>query len=137
MRPNDEHFHGATECRSSYGWIFETIAQLYRFHHVGVDKVSTRFDEVKVTTEKLKEEGILSDYIYENLQELFELYPTLLPGQVQKGFEEDREKEIARLNSLYKKLAMTSADLSQELHDDIEEANEHEREMLFNRYNRY
>ena len=123
MSPFETKFdHGAGELRTKYAYLFSTIAEIYRYYHQD-SKPNTRFEDVKALAQKLFEEGCLSEYLYESLQQVFNLYPTLLPGVVQQGYEKDRKKEVEHLNRLNDLLSITQSDLSQELHDVIIEDN--------------
>ena len=116
--------HGAGEIRTKYAYLFSTIVELYRYYHLNA-KPNTRFESVKELAKELFEEGCLSEYLYESIQEAFRLYPTLLPGVVQQELERDEAKETEHLNKLYALLSITQADLSQQLHDVIVEDREH------------
>ncbi len=115
MSPN-EHDSGAGELRTKYAYLFNTVVELYRLFHQN-EKVAARFEMVVELTQKLYKEEIFDDYIFESLMAVYKLYPTLLPGVVKKGYEDNREKEIEHLNKLYELLSMTQSDLSQVYHD--------------------
>lgn len=115
MSPN-EHDAGAGELRTKYAYLFDTVVEIYRLYHQN-EKVATRFEIVVELTQKLYKEEIFDDYIFESLTAVYKLYPTLLPGVVQKGYEDNREKEIEHLNKLYELLSITQSDLSQLYHD--------------------
>ena len=118
-----EHDHGAGELRTKYAYLFDTVVEIYRLYHQN-EKVATRYERVVELTQKLYQEEIFDDYIFESLQAVYKQYPTLLPGVVQKGYEENREKEIEHLNKLYELLSMTQSDLSQLFHDILVEDRE-------------
>ena len=120
MSPNENYDHGASELRTKYAYLFSTIVEIYKFYHQE-EKPATRFETVVELTKKLYEEERIDDYIFESLQLVYKEYPTLLPGEVQKGYEEDREKELNHLNKLYELLSITQRDLSLRLHDIIKE----------------
>ncbi len=111
-----EHDAGAGELRTKYAYLFDTVVEIYRLYHQN-EKVATRFEIVVELTQKLYKEEIFDDYIFESLTAVYKLYPTLLPGVVQKGYEDNREKEIEHLNKLYELLSISQSDLSQLYHD--------------------
>ena len=109
MSPNEYYDHGASELRTKYAYLFSTIVEIYKYYHQE-EKPATRFETVVELTKKLYEEERIDDYIFESLQLVYKEYPTLLPGEVQKGYEEDREKELNHLNKLYELLSITQRD---------------------------
>ena len=115
MSPN-ECDASASELRTKYAYLFDTVVEIYRLYHQN-EKVAARFETVVELTQKLYEEEAIDDYIFESLTAVYKLYPTLLPGVVQKGYEDNREKEIEHLNKLYELLSITQSDLSQLYHD--------------------
>ena len=120
MSPNENYDHGASELRTKYAYLFSTLVEIYKLYHQE-EKPATRFETVVELTQKLYEEEVIDDYIYESLQVIYKEYPTLLPGEVQKGYEKNREKEIQHLNKLYELLLTTQKDLSQLFHDILAE----------------
>ena len=133
MSPN-EHDAGASELRTKYAYLFDTVVEIYRLYHQN-EKVATRFETVVELTQKLYKEEIFDDYIFESLTAVYKLYPTLLPGVVQKGYEDNREKEIEHLNKLYELLSITQSDLSQLYHDIwVEDRERFKREWLRKNY---
>lgn len=116
MSPYENHDHGASELRTNYAYLFDVVVRIYKLYHQN-EKVATRFETVVELTQKLYKEEIFDDYIFESLTAVYKLYPTLLPGVVQKGYEDNREKEIEHLNKLYELLSITQSDLSQLYHD--------------------
>lgn len=123
MSPYENHDHGASELRTNYAYLFDVVVRIYKLYHQN-EKVATRYETVVELTQKLYEEGIFDDYIFESLKAVYKLYPTLLPGVVQKGYEQNREKEIEHLNKLYELLSITQIDLSQLFHDILVEDRE-------------
>lgn len=123
MSPYEEHDHGAGELRANYAYLFDVVVRIYKLYHQN-EKVATRYEKVVELTQKLYQEGIFDDYTFESLQAVYKQYPTLLPGVVHKGYEENREKEIEHLNKLYELLSMTQIDLSQLFHDILVEDRE-------------
>ena len=120
MSPYENHDHGASELRTHFAYLFETVVRIYKLYHQN-EKVATRFENVVELTQKLYDEKVFDDYIFESLNAVYKLYPTLLPGVVQKAYEQDKKKEIEHLNKLYELLSMTQSDLSQLFHDIIVE----------------
>ena len=116
MSPNENYDHGASELRTKYAYLFSTLVEIYKLYHQE-EKPASIFETVVELTQKLYEEEIFDDYIFESLTAVYKLYPTLLPGVVQKGYEDNREKEIEHLNKLYELLSMIQSDLSQLYHD--------------------
>lgn len=133
MSPN-EHDAGASELRTKYAYLFDVVVRIYKLYHQN-EKVSTRFEKAVELTQKLYDEQVFDDYIYESLQAVYKQYPTLLPGVVQKGYETNREKEIEHLNKLYELLSITQSDLSQTFHDILVEDRERFRDEWARRNN--
>lgn len=133
MSPYENYDHGAGELRTKYAYIFETVAEIYKLYHQG-EKVATRYEKVVELTQKLYDEGVFDDYIYESLQGAYKQYPTLLPGVVQEGYKNNREKEIEHLNKLYELLSMMQSDLSQLFHDILVEDRERFRDDWIRRH---
>ena len=123
MSPLENYDHGASELRTKFAYLFDTVVEIYRLYHQN-EKVATRFEKVVDLTEKLFEEEIIDMYLYESLKMVYNQYPLLLPGVVKKGYEENRTKEVQLLNRLYELLSMTQSDLSQRLHDILVEDSE-------------
>ena len=134
MSPYENHDHGASELRTNYAYLFDVVVRIYKLYHQN-EKVATRFENAVEITQKLYDEKIFDDYMLESLKGLFKLYPTLLPGVVQKGYEENREKEIKHLNKLYELLLITQRDLSEVLYDILEEDQERLKKEWSKRYN--
>ena len=110
----------AKEVRSRYAFLFGTVSELYVMRNGG-DRPSTSFEDVQKTTEALKEDGYLSDYLYESLKALYALYPTMLPG---------KEHEQAELRNLFELLGIAIGDVAAEIADYQAEAESHDREYL-------
>ena len=133
MSPYENYDHGAGELRTKYAYIFETVVEIYKLYHQD-EKVATRYEKVVELTQKLYDEGVFDDYIYESLQGVYKQYPTLLPGVVQEGYKNNREKEIEHLNKLYELLSMMQSDLSQLFHDILVEDRERFRDDWIRRH---
>ena len=123
MSPYEKPYYSASELRTKYAYVFSTIAEIYKYYHRG-EKVGMRFEEVVKLVNQLKEEERLTEYLYESLEDLFKQYPTLLPGEVQKGYETNESKETEHLNRLGGLLSLVQSDLSLELHDLLKEEKE-------------
>ena len=123
MSPYERPDYSASELRTKYAYVFSTIAEIYKYYH-HEEKVGTRFEEVVKLVNQLNKEERLSEYLYESLKDLFEQYPTLLPGVVQNGYETNENKEIEHLNRLGGLLSLVQSDLSLELHELLKEEKE-------------
>ena len=134
MSPYENYDHGASELRTHYAYLFDVVVRIYKLYHQN-EKVATRYETVVELTLKLYDEEIFDDYIFESLKAVYKLYPTLLPGVVQKGYEENREKEIKHLNKLYELLLITQRDLSEVLYDILKEDQERFKKEWSKRYN--
>ena len=119
MSPTIENI-SAKEVRSRYAFLFGTVSELYVMRNGG-DRPSTRFEDVQKTTEALREDGYLSDYLYESLKALYALYPKMLPGI---------EHEKAELNNLFELLGIAIGDVAAEIADYQAEAEAHDRDSL-------
>lgn len=116
MSPYENYDHGASELRTHYAYLFDVVVRIYKLYHQN-EKVAARYEKVVELTQKLYDEEVFDDYIYESLQNVYRQYPTLLPGVVQEGYKKNRDKEIEHLNKLYELLSMMQIDLSQLFHD--------------------
>ena len=58
-----------SETRSKFAFLFNSIAELYRFYYG--KKLSTKFDDVKKMEEVLVKDGSLNDYLQSNLDSAF------------------------------------------------------------------
>lgn len=112
---NEYELH-ASNVRSQYAYLFSTVAEIYKFHYLN-KKVSSRFEDIKRVSEEMHNDEKLSTYLYESLQEVFKLYPTLLPAEVKRRFKENGTNEWERINKIGELLMIIQADLSLELHD--------------------
>ena len=108
-----------SDIRSKYARVFEAIDEYYNLlYRVRRGK---RFEEAQETVRILKDENRLSDYIYESLQKVFELYPTMLPGKVAQNLNEDFDKEEKREDQLDDLLNIMIKDLDDLIADKAEE----------------
>ena len=105
----------ASTVRSKYARVFECAVELYNIRTN--ERVSTKFEDVVKITEEMYENKCLSDYLYENLKEIFKLYPTMLPGKVASGYKENPIEEEKRLNQLDDLLSLLIRDLNNEIAD--------------------
>lgn len=128
MSPDELQIASATEVRSKFAFIFECVIRLYEMQ-IG-KRPSKRFEDAVKATEELHDRDYLSDYIYENLKMVYELYPTMLPGKVAEGYQKNREAEEERLIRLAKLLGMVIGDLCGEINELSEKASLHDREQL-------
>ena len=99
-----------SEVRSRYARVFELVAELYNL--VYSEKIGKKFDEIVEPTKELYDDKKINDFLYENLKELYDQYPTLLPGQVSKRLSEDEKKELDRLYKLVQHLNMIIKELN-------------------------
>ena len=105
----------ASTVRFKYARVFECVVELFNLREG--EKTSTQFEIVVKVTDKLYESGQLSDYLYENLKEAFNLYPTLLPGKVAAGYKENQLAEENRLRKINQLLDLLIKDLNEEIKD--------------------
>ncbi|MBO6280095.1 MAG: hypothetical protein J6M95_00745 [Bacilli bacterium] len=128
MSPNEQEIASASLVRSRYAFIFECVIQLYDFAYR--KKPSKKFEEVVKATEEMHEGGKLNDYLYENLKELYKLYPTMIPGKVEEGYKKNHEAEEKRLINLSNFLSITISDLCAEINEIVERSEEFDRAMV-------
>ena len=128
MSPDELNFVSASEVRSRYAFVFECVIQLYDFRFS--KKSSKRFEEVVKATEELHNVEALSEYLYENLKVLYDLYPSMMPGKVAEGYEKNRNAEEERLTRLDKLLGIVIGDLCGEIQEISDKASEHDRAQL-------
>ncbi|MBR0294360.1 MAG: hypothetical protein IJQ67_00385 [Bacilli bacterium] len=128
MSPDELNFVSASEVRSRYAFVFECVIQLYDFRFS--KKPSKKFEEVVNATEELHDVEALSEYLYENLKVLYELYPSMMPGKVAEGYEKNRKSEEERLTRLDKLLGIVIGDLCGEIQEISDKASEHDRAQL-------
>ena len=105
----------ASLIRTKYARVFELVAQIYQLKTN--EKVSNRFDDIVKITEELYESNVLSEYLYENLKQVYNLYPLLLPGNVVSGYKENHLEEEERLNQIDDLLSLLIRDLNEEISD--------------------
>ena len=117
---NLEDLLGCTrEVRTKYAFIFKAISEYYNLLYQ--ERPSADFKEVVPTTEKLFENKYISEYLFENLKHLYELYPTMLPGVVMKSYKADLDKEKKRQEEINKLLDIVIKDLNDTISDKAEE----------------
>lgn len=121
--------------RSKFAFLFSSIAELYRFYYE--TKPSCKFEDIKISVNKLIEDGYLDDYFQANLERAFNLYPTLLPGVVAANFKKDENKELERLTKLNKFLDILIGDICGEINDRVEEINQYEKDRITEWINKY
>ena len=109
----------AADIRTKYALVFKLIDEYHNL--IYRERLGDRFDDAKKTTEILKENNRISDYIYESLQKLFELYPTMLPGKVAQNLSENSDKEERRQDQLDDLLNIMINDLNDLIADKAEE----------------
>lgn len=110
----------ADSVRSSYAFLFSVVVQIYRIHYPD-EKPGTRFEEVRKITETMMGDGLLDENTYETLQSLYREYPSMLPTAVAENFRRDAQREAERIDGLNKRLLIAISELSEDLHDLIEE----------------
>ena len=116
------------ETRSKFAFLFNSIAELYRFYYG--KKLSSKFEDVKKMKETLLADGHLDDYLQSNLENAFAMYPTLLPGVVAQNFRKDAKKEQARIGNLSAFLDILIGDVCGEINDKVDEMKEHDKESV-------
>ena len=109
----------ARSVRARYAFLFDSVAELYWLRYG--KRPSKRFEEIKIATEKLKEDGFLSEFLAANLVVNYEAYPSLLPGKAP-----DQEW----LNKLHELLNITIGDLCAEIKEITDKSESHSRETL-------
>ena len=108
----------AKSVRSRYAYLFDSVAELCRARYG--EKPSTKFDDIRAATERLRGDDYLNDYLYSNLKALYDLYPTMLP------VNQDQDK----LDRLFELLGIVIGDVCAEVSEVMEEIAEHDREIL-------
>jgi len=109
----------ASEARSRYALVFSLVAELSNL--VNGEKPDTKFEVIKVVTDDLFKDGCLNDYLYENLKNLYNLYPELLPGRVSEDYQKDEKKEQEKINGINNLLMIMIQDLNNEIKDRAEQ----------------
>lgn len=104
--------------RAKYAYVFELIVQLYQLKTS--EKVSNKFETIVNVTEDMYENKTLSDYIYENLKQVYDLYSLLLPGNAASGYKENHLKEEKRFNQIDDLLSLLIRELNEEIRDTAE-----------------
>lgn len=120
----------AGEARSKFAYLFGSIAELYRFYYG--TKISSKFDDIQKGIDKLNKDEKLGDYLKENLNQAFKLYPCLLPGVVAENFKKDAQKEQEELNKIGQFLDILIGDVCGEINDIAEQTAAYEKESLNN-----
>ena len=108
----------ASDIRTKYALVFKLIDEYYNL--IYREKLGDKFEDAQKTTEILKENDQISEYIYESLRKLFELYPTMLPGKVAQNLSEDSDKEEKRQDQLDDLLNIMINDLNDLITDKAE-----------------
>jgi|GEM_PF-1731804 len=108
------------DVRSRYAALFQCVAELCLVHYG--ERPSTKFEDIQKETERLKSDNFLSDYLVENLNKLYTLYPEMLPG---------KRHSKNWLNNLYSLLAFIIADLYEEIKDVLDQSEAHDIESLW------
>lgn len=104
--------------RAKYAYVFELIAQLYLLETN--EKVSNKFENIVKITEEMYESKALSDYLYENLKLVYDLYPVLLSDNVVSGYKEKPVEEERKLKQIDDILGLLIRDLNVEIRDGAE-----------------
>lgn len=112
--------------RSKFHYLFLSITNYYRvvFH----EEVSDGFEEAKAASIKLTEEGCFSEYQVANINELFQIYPTL-PVKSKKAYSAEEERRFVKINDL---LDLIINDLSETIGDMIKQDLQHSINQLLN-----
>lgn len=101
--------------RAKYAYVFELIAQLYLLETN--EKVSNKFENIVKITEEMYESKALSDYLYENLKQVYDLYTVLLSDSVVSGYKEKPVEEERKLKQIDDILGLLIRDLNAEIRD--------------------
>lgn len=101
--------------RAKYAYVFELIVQLYLLETN--EKVSNKFEDIVKITEEMYESKALSDYLYENLKQVYDLYPVLLSDSVVSDYKEKPVEEERKLKQIDDILGLLIRDLNDEIRD--------------------
>lgn len=101
--------------RAKYAYVFELIAQLYLLETN--EKVSNKFENIVKITEEMYESKALSDYLYEILKQVYDLYPVLLSENFVSGYKEKTVEEERKLKQIDDILGLLIRDLNDEIRD--------------------
>ena len=104
--------------RAKYAYVFELIAQLYLLETN--EKVSNKFENIVKITEEMYESKALSDYLYEILKEVYDLYPVLLSENFVSGYKEKTVEEERKLKQIDDILGLLIRVLNEEIRDGAE-----------------
>ena len=115
MVDNEKLPTSASLIRSKYARVFECVVELYNLKTN--ERSSTKFEDVVKITEEMHENKYLSDYLYENLNQIYDLYPTMLRWKVASGYKENPIEEENRLNKIDDLLSLLIEDLNNEIAD--------------------
>lgn len=87
------------------------------------------------SSKKMFEKEQLSEYLYKNLLSAYKQYPTMLIGNLKDEEKKiGREKQFERLKKLKYFLTILIGDLSEELHELVEEQNDAEKRAIIREY---
>ena len=104
--------------RTKYARVFECVAQLYRLRIN--EETATKFEEIVKITEEMYESKALSDYLYENLKQVYDLYPVLLSDNVVSGYKVKPVEEERKLKQIDDILGLLIRVLNEEIRDGAE-----------------
>ena len=123
-----------TDIRHSFAFVFQQVVMIHKFYYTD-SKLSTKAEEVMEAAKKMFEKEQISEYLYENLLSAYKQYPTMLIGNLKDEEKKiGREKQFERLKNLREFLTILIGDLSEELHELIEEQSDTEKRAYIREY---
>lgn len=123
-----------TDVRHNFAFVFQQVVMINKFYYTD-SNLSTKVDEVMESSKKMFEKEQLSEYLYKNLLSAYKQYPTMLIGNLKDEEKKiGREKQFERLKKLKYFLTILIGDLSEELHELVEEQNDAEKRAIIREY---
>lgn len=123
-----------TDVRHNFAFVFQQVVMINKFYYTD-SNLSTKVDEVMESSKKMFEKEQLSEYLYKNLLSAYKQYPTMLIGNLKDEEKKiGREKQFERLKKLKDFLTILIGDLSEELHELVEEQNDAEKRAIIREY---
>ena len=123
-----------TDVRHNFAFVFQQVVMIHKFYYRD-SKLSTKAEEVMEAAKQMFEKEQLSEYLFENLLSAYKQYPSMLIGNLKDEEKRiGREKQFERLSKLKEFLTILIGDLSEELHELIEEQNDAEKRAFIREY---